>query len=88
VVLGTVAPFETPAFEGDAFFLAADADDFATVFLAGDFLAADAGDFATVFLGAVAVFFAGVVSSALQASAARAAMAAHLSMVRLACSSV
>jgi hypothetical protein len=88
VVLGAVFLFETPAFEGDAFFLAADAGDFATAVLAGDFFCAEAGDFATVFLGAVAGFFAGVVSSALQASAARAAIAAHLSMVRMACSSV
>jgi hypothetical protein len=84
VVVEAAAPFEAPVFEGAAFFLVADAGDFATVFLAGDFFCADAGDFATVFLGDAAVFFAGVISSALQASAAMAAMAAQHRMVRMA----
>ena len=82
VVGEAAAPFETPVFDGAAFFLVGDAGDFARVFLAGDFLVADAGDFATVFLTG-AFFCAGVVSSALQASAARAAIAAQIGMVRM-----
>jgi len=60
-----VAAFETPAFVGAAFFFAA-----------------DAAGFVTVFWGDVA-FFAGVVLSALQPSAASAAMAAQHKMVRM-----
>jgi len=68
VALGAVAPFATPAFEGAAFL----------------FFAADAAGFVTVFLAAGAVvFLAGVVLSALQPSAASAAMPAQHRMVRM-----
>jgi hypothetical protein len=70
VVREAVAPFETPAFEG-----------------AACFLVADAADFVTVFWGDV-VFFAGVVLSALQPSAASAAMLAQHRMVRMLVSTV
>ena len=82
VVLGGVAAFETPVFEGDDFFFVADAGDFAAVFGAGDFFCADAGGVVTVFAGDV-VFFAGVVSSALHPSAARTAMADQIGIVRM-----